>query len=168
MLSNIQFYKPNSSNKGIAVSLSFNPADSGIYVSFIKQFSWNMQKKTGSFKENRNNPKAKKNIKFNDTEVSGIIRAIEKEEKWSTFHKFNNDTGVSISFSPYIKDEVMAGFGLRVSDSKDKENVFSVGFTNDESIKLREWLKLSLRECFSTKVKNEAESETENVTGESF
>jgi hypothetical protein len=147
-LNNIQFYKPNASNKGVAVSVSFNPADSGIYVSFIKQFSWDAAKRIGSFKGNKDNPKAKKNIKFNDIEVSGIIRAIEKEEKWSTFHKFNNDSGVSISFAPYIKDNVMAGFGLRVSESKDKENIFSVGFTNDESIKLREWLKLSLEESF--------------------
>lgn len=147
-LNNIQFYKPNASNKGVAVSVSFNPADSGIYVSFIKQFSWDAAKRIGSFKGNKDNPKAKKNIKFNDIEVAGIIRAIEKEEKWSTFHKFNNDSGVSISFAPYIKDNVMAGFGLRVSESKDKENIFSVGFTNDESIKLREWLKLSLEESF--------------------
>jgi hypothetical protein len=147
-LNNIQFYKPNASNKGVAVSISFNPADSGIYVSFIKQFSWDAAKRIGSFKGNKDNPKAKKNIKFNDIEVAGIIRAIEKEEKWSTFHKFNNDSGVSISFAPYIKDNVMAGFGLRVSESKDKENIFSVGFTNDESIKLREWLKLSLEESF--------------------
>jgi len=117
-------------------------------VSFIKQFSWDAAKRIGSFKGNKDNPKAKKNIKFNDIEVAGIIRAIEKEEKWSTFHKFNNDSGVSISFAPYIKDNVMAGFGLRVSESKDKENIFSVGFTNDESIKLREWLKLSLEESF--------------------
>ena len=147
-LNNIQFYKPNAFNKGVAVSVSFNPADSGIYVSFIKQFSWDTAKRIGSFKGNKDNPKAKKNIKFNDIEVAGIIRAIEKEEKWSTFHKFNNDSGVSISFAPYIKDNVMAGFGLRVSESKDKENIFSVGFTNDESIKLREWLKLSLEESF--------------------
>ena len=64
-LNNIQFYKPNSFNKGVAVSLSFNPQDSGIYVSFIKQFSWDAQRKIGSFKENKENPKAKKNIKFN-------------------------------------------------------------------------------------------------------
>lgn len=153
-LNNIQFYKPNSSNKGVAVSISFNPADSGIYVSFIRQFSWNAEKKIGSFKGNKDNPKAKKNIKFNDIEVSGIIRAIEKEEKWSTFHKFNNESGVSISFAPYIKDNVMSGFGLRISDSKDKENIFSVGFTNDESIKLREWLKLSLEESF--KINNQS------------
>jgi len=153
-LNNIQFYKPNSFNKGVAVSVSFNPADSGIYISFIKQFSWDAQKKIGSFKGNKDNPKAKKNIKFNDIEVSGIIRAIEKEEKWSTFHKFNNESGVSISFAPYIKDEAMAGFGLRVSESKDKENIFSVGFTNDESVKLREWLKLSLEESF--KINNQS------------
>jgi hypothetical protein len=153
-LNNIQFYKPNSFNKGVAVSLSFNPSDSGIYVSFIKQFSWDANKKIGSFKENRENPKAKKNIKFNDIEASGIIRAIEKEEKWSTFHKFNNDSGVSISFAPYIKENVMSGFGLRVSDSKDKENIFSVGFTNDESVKLREWLKLALEETFKVQTQD--------------
>ena len=153
-LNNIQFYKPNASNKGVAVSISFNPSDSGIYVSFIKQFSWDAAKRIGSFKGNKDNPKAKKKIKFNDIDVAGIIRSIEKEEKLSTFHKFNNDSGVSISFAPYIKDNVMAGFGLRVSESKDKDNIFSVGFTNDESVKLREWLKLSLEESF--KVNNQA------------
>jgi len=149
ILNNIQFYKPNSSNKGVAVSIAFNQTDGGIYVSFIKQHSWNAEKKIGSFKGNKDNPSAKKNIKFNDVEVSGIIRAIEKEEKWSTFHKFNNGSGVSIIFAPYIKEGVMSGFGLKVSDTKDKENVFSVGFTNDESVKLREWLKLSLEASFS-------------------
>jgi hypothetical protein len=50
----------------------------------------------------------------------------------------------------------MSGFGLKISDSKDKENVFSVGFTNDEAVKLREWLKLSLEESFkaSSQVSN--------------
>lgn len=158
-LNNIQFYKPNSSNKGMAISISFNPSDAGIYFSFIRQFSWDSNKKIGSFKENRENPKAKKNIKFNDIEISGILRAIEKEEKWTTFHKFNNDSGVSISFAPYIKDEVMSGFGMRVSDSKDKENIFSVGFTNDESIKLREWLKLALEESFKNFSNNNQASE---------
>jgi hypothetical protein len=157
-LNNIQFYKPNSSNKGVAVSLSFNEKDGGVYFSFIKQHSWDAAKKIGSFKGNTENPKAKKNIKFNDVEVSGIIRAIEKEDKWSAYHKFNNDSGVSISFSPYIKENVMSGYGLRIVDSKDKENVFSVGFTNDESIKLREWLKESLKEVFRL----EKEETTEN------
>ena len=147
-LKNIQFYKPTPSNKGIAISISFNQEDSGIYVSFIRQFSWDANKKTGSFKENKENPQAKKNIKFNDTEISGIIRAIEKEESWSTYHKYGNDKGASISFSPYIKNEIMSGFGLRVVDSANKDNAFAVGFTLDESVKLREWLKLCLAECY--------------------
>lgn len=149
-LNNIQFYKPNSSNKGVALSIAFNPKDFGIYFSFIKQHSWNPQKKIGSFKENKDNPKAKKNIKFSDIEISGIIRSIEKEEKWSAYHNFNNETGVSISFSPYIKENVMSGFGMRIVDSRDKENPFSIGFTNDESIKLREWLKAALNHIFTT------------------
>ena len=90
------------------------------------------------------------NIKINDIEAAGIIRSIEKEEKWSAYHKFNENSGVSISFSPYVKENVMSGFGLRIVDSKDKENVFSVGFTNDESVKLREWLKASLNEIFKS------------------
>jgi hypothetical protein len=151
-LNNIQFYKPNASNKGVALSIAFNPKDSGIYFSFIKQHSWNAEKRIGSFKENKDNPKAKKNIKFNDTEISGIIRAIEKEDKWSAYHKFNNDGGVSISFSPYIKDDVMAGFGMRIVDSRDKENPFSIGFTNDESVRLREWLKAALNHLFTLPV----------------
>ena len=149
-INNIQFYKPNSSNKGVAVSVALNPKDAGIYFSFIKQHSWDNVKKIGSFKENKDNPKAKKNIKINDIEAAGIIRSIEKEEKWSAYHKFNENSGVSISFSPYIKENVMSGFGLRIVDSKDKENVFSVGFTNDESVKLREWLKASLNEIFKS------------------
>ena len=44
----------------------------------------------------------------------------------------------------------MSGFGMRISDSKDKENIFSVGFTNDESIKLREWLKLAIQESLKS------------------
>ena len=159
-LNNIQFYKPNSSNKGVAVSASFNPKDSGIYFSFIKQHSWDPVKKIGSFKANKENPKAKKNIKLNDIEAAGIIRAIEKEDKWSAYHKYNESSGVSISFSPYLKENVMSGFGLRIVDSKDKENVFSVGFTNDESVKLREWLKVAIKEGF-TLVKNENQ-QTEN------
>lgn len=149
-INNIQFYKPNSSNKGVAVSVALNPKDAGIYFSFIKQYSWDNVKKIGSFKENKDNLKAKKNIKINDIEAAGIIRSIEKEEKWSAYHKFNENSGVSISFSPYVKENVMSGFGLRIVDSKDKENVFSVGFTNDESVKLREWLKASLNEIFKS------------------
>jgi hypothetical protein len=147
-LKQIQFYKPTPSNKGVAVSISYNPEDYGIYVSFIKQFSWDNEKKTGSFKENKDNAQAKKNIKFNDTEISGIIRAIEKETSWSTYHKFGNEGGASISFSPYIKNDLMAGFGLRVIESANKENIFSVGFTLDEATKLREWLKLCLKKCY--------------------
>jgi hypothetical protein len=158
---NIQFYKPNSSNKGVALSVALNPKDLGVYFSFIKQHSWDPARKIGSFKENKENPKAKKNIKFNDTEISGIIRAIEKEEKWSAFHKFNNESGVSISFSPYIKEEVMAGFGLRIVDSRDKENTFAIGFTNDESIKLREWLKTALNGIFTEEPKDKEVKESE-------
>jgi hypothetical protein len=160
-IKNLQFYKPNSSNKGSAVSISLNPKDMGVYVSFIKQYSWNGQSKTGSFKENKDNPAAKKNIKLNETEVSGLIRAIETNGKWSSFHKFNNEKGSSISFSPYLKDEQMLGFGLKVSDSK--ESSFSIGFTNDESIKLREWLKAALRQCFLNPT-NETVTDSNNGT----
>ena len=156
-IKNLQFYKPNASNKGSAVSISFNPKDSGFYVSFIRQHSWNPETKTGSFKENKNNPSAKKNIKLNDTEVCGIIRAIEKSEKWSSYHKYNNGSGSSISFSPYVKDDQMLGFGLKVSEGKDSS--FSIGFTNDESIKLREWLKSALVQCFNETPEPEDASE---------
>ena len=110
-LNNIQFYKPNASNKGVAVSVSFNPADSGIYVSFIKQFSWDAAKRIGSFKGNKDNPKAKKNIKFNDIEVAGIIRAIEKEEKYLSSIKIE------------INKEKLSLFEIKELSLKELENL---------------------------------------------
>jgi hypothetical protein len=148
MIKQLSFYKPNSKNTGVAVSVNAGAKDGGLYISFIRQFSWNPEKKTGSFKENKDVASAKKNIKFNQFEAGGIIRAIETKDKWSAFHKFGADSGVSIYFSPYEREEVLVGFGLKILDSRDKDNPFSVGFTLDEVICLREYLKEYIRNGF--------------------
>ena len=148
MINSISFYKPNAKNTGVAVSVNAGTKDGSLYISFIRQFSWNPARKTGSFKENKDVQSAKKNVKFNEFEAGGLIRAIESREKWSAFHKFGDESGVSISFAPYERDGVIIGFGLRVSDSRDKDNPFSVGFTLDEAITLREYLKEYLKVAF--------------------
>jgi hypothetical protein len=144
----MNFYKPNSYNTGSAVSFNYNEDDGGVYVSIIKQHSWNAASKTGSFKENRNNPAANKSIKLNDNEISGMIRSIEERTKWSSFHKYNNGSGTSISFGPYEKEGILVGFGLSVIDTKNKENKFGVSFTLDELVKVREYFKYVLFKTF--------------------
>ena len=56
----VQYYKPNSKNTGCAVSFDIGPNQKNkepcVFVRAIKQFSWNQDKRTGSFSENSKNP----------------------------------------------------------------------------------------------------------------
>jgi hypothetical protein len=142
----LSFYKPNSYNKGMACS--FRPGqDGGLYVSFIRQHSWNASTKNGSFKGNMNDPKMKRNMKLSIFEAGGISSAILEKGKWSAFHKFG-EGGASIMFGPYEKDGVFTGFVLRLTDSKDKENAFSIGFTPAEAAVLNCYLLEFVRSSF--------------------
>lgn len=67
----LQFYKPNSKNAGAACGVSFNSKDEAIYLSFIKQTSWNEKEKTGSFKGGE-----KCNVKFSLFETGSMIAVI--------------------------------------------------------------------------------------------
>lgn len=163
----LQFYKPNSRNSGMAVSVKASDKDSGVYFSFIRQSGWNDSTKTGSFKANMDNPKAKKNIKFNATEAAGIIRAIREKGKWTSYHKFQTkgeggaQSGVSIMFSPFEKEGVAVGFGLRITDSREKENPFSVTFTLDESELLSIYLQEYIKNTFLSSKEANKPIETE-------
>jgi hypothetical protein len=161
-LNPLHFYKPNSYNKGIACS--FNEADDGgLYVSFIRQHSWNAATRSGSFKANMNNPKAKKGVKFSVFEAGGLVRSIEGKEKWSSYHKFGDNGGISIQFGPYEKDGTLMGFGLKVVDSKDKDNLFAVGFTLDEAIALKLYLEQYVTNSFYKNKKANPEAQTEET-----
>jgi len=137
----VSYYKPNSQNKGAAAQFQFGAKenDYGMYLSIVKQFSWNNESKRASFSENSKVPSKNKKIKLNNTEASAICRVIESDnEKWSTVHKSESKT-TSISFSHYIKDGNKLGYGLSVNE-KDGES-FMIGFNNDEGYLLKEFLK---------------------------
>jgi hypothetical protein len=157
-LNSLPFYKPNSSNKGIAGSFNLNSEDGAVYLSLIRQASWDAVRKIGSFKGNSENPAAKKNVKFSNTEISGIIRAIEGQIEWSGYHKVGEGKGTSLKFGPYIKKDQTAssGFVFRISESAD--NAFTIGFTHDETVMLREWLKSALSDSFRVEAKVAPES----------
>jgi outer membrane usher protein FimD/PapC len=167
-----QFYKPNSRNTGMAVSIKVSDKDGGLYISMIRQSGWNDKTKTGSFKANMDNPRAKKSIKLNAVEAGGIIRAINERGKWSSFHKFSNgesQSGVSLSFSIFEKEGVNVGFGFRILDSKDKESPFSVSFTMDEAEVLKLYFEEFIKGIFHKKtgeVKVEAEYEAQEQPDE--
>jgi hypothetical protein len=147
----LSFYKPNSYNKGSAIQLQFGlkEDDSGLYVSIIKQASWNNSTKRGSFSENAKDPLKNKKIKLNSTECGAMIRVLnEKIEKWSTVHK-SNDKMTSLLFSNYIKDNVKMGHGLNITE-KGKES-FLIGFNNDESEILKIFLEEYIKFTFEKK-----------------
>lgn len=140
-MKSLSYYKPNSQNKGSAAQFQFaaKEADYGLYLSIVKQFSWDNNSKRGSFSENSKNPSKNKKIKFNATEAAAICRVINSSvDKWSTVHR-NESKTTSISFSHYIKDGNKLGYGMSINE-KDGES-FMIGFNNDEGYLLKEFLK---------------------------
>jgi hypothetical protein len=140
MNKSLSFYKPNSSNRGSAAQFQYGakPLDYGLYLSIVKQFNWNNESKRGSFSENSKDPLKNKKIKLNATEASAICRVIDlKSDKWSTVHKSEYKT-TSISFSHYIKDGIMLGYGMSINE-KDGQS-FMIGLNNDEGYLLKNFL----------------------------
>jgi len=140
-MKSLSYYKPNSQSKGAAAQFQFaaKEADYGLYLSIVKQYSWDNNSKRGSFSENSKNPSKNKKIKFNATEAAAICRVIDSSnDKWSTVHK-NESKTTSISFSHYVKDGVKLGYGMSINE-KDGES-FMIGLNNDEGFLLKEFLK---------------------------
>lgn len=107
----LNFYKPNKSNTGTALSFNVSPPKDqtkgetpDLYVSFVKQAGWNDETKKGSFSENAKNPEKTAALKLNQTEAASIIRAIRQSSKFSTVHAYQGST-TSIMFGPYQKEK---------------------------------------------------------------
>jgi len=144
----IEFYKPQKTGNGTCATFECNssiedPKKAGFYINLLKQHSWDDSSKTGSFKENVNNPEKHKKIKLNDLELCNILYVLESnsEKKFSTVHK-NGDKTTPIFFEPYIKDSAFIGHVLKIDG-------VGIAFNIVESIKLREYLKASLNSLFS-------------------
>jgi hypothetical protein len=144
----IEFYKPQKTGNGTCATFECNTSleddkKNGFYINLLKQHSWNDSTKTGSFKENVNNPEKHKKVKLNDLEICSFIQVIESnsERKFSTVHKSGEKT-TPIFFEPYIKDSAFIGHLLKIDG-------VGIAFNLVETIKLREYLKLSLSNLYS-------------------
>lgn len=144
----IEFYKPQKSGNGTCATFECNTSQedtkkNGFYINLLKQHSWDDSNKTGSFKENVNIPDKHKKIKLNDLEICSFLQVIESDSKrkFSTVHKNGNKT-TPIFFEPYIKDSAFIGHILKIDG-------VGIAFNLVETIKLREYLRLSLSNLYS-------------------
>ena len=157
----ISFYKPNKKNSGAACSLSWNAKESAVYISMIKQHSWNDAKRNGSFKENFNNPNAKLNFKLSIAEVAEIINTIERRTEFSGYHGSPNQI-VKFTFKPgFNPDKTFRGLSFSVTkeskeDSTDKISIL-LGFNNGDLIMIREFLKVCLTKHCENSIKENLE-----------
>lgn len=156
----IQLYKPNSRNTGVCFQMNFDTEDEAMFISMLKQASWDDATKRGSFKANQNDPTKKINAKFTLTEVGAILAAFRRNEELSLFHKVA-DTSVGIKLSPYIRDveipsetlgksqivKKQVGYSLGLSRKKGvgEPERFNIGFTFGEAALLEEALVHGLR-----------------------
>jgi hypothetical protein len=151
----IQFYKPNSKNTGSA--FGFRTGVSGknkvpcVYMTAIKQHSWNDKSKSGSFSANAKDPDKSISVKFNDFELGGFIYAIENYEKFNAFHSFeDNKTGISLN--PYSKNDGSKAFSFSVT--RNSSNKFGMGLEMSEAYTLAQYFKFVLNLVFEEKRKN--------------
>ena len=147
----VEFYKPKTSGNGSSCTFSFNLRDKCMYTSLMKQHSWDSQAKRANFKGNKDNPKAKANVKYNTAEIGGFINAIESNEEYKGYHSSQNQI-IRFSFGPYIVDGVQKGFTYRLQreakdDSTDKVN-FLIGFYPNELRLIKEYLMYVLHKVF--------------------
>jgi hypothetical protein len=145
----LEFYKPQKSGNGACCTLQYtnDPEDNkktGFYINIVKQSSWNESSRTGSFKENVNNPEKHKKIKLNENEIASIINVIESNgsQKFSTVH-VNGQNKTPFFFEPFLRENIFVGYLLKIS-------TLSIAFTLPESINIREYCKASLREIYSS------------------
>jgi len=145
----IQFYKPNSQNTGNAFGFRLGVQGKSdepcIYMTAVKQHSWDSKKRSGSFSANAKNPEKSVSMKFNESELGGFIYAIEKYEKFNAFHSFD-DNSTSISLSPYSKKDGTKAFSFSVS--RNSANKFGMGLEMSEAYLLAEYFKYALKTIF--------------------
>ena len=145
----VQYYKPNSKNTGCAFSFDIGSNQKNnepcIYIRAIKQFSWNNERRTGSFSENAKKPEKSISLKINEIEAGGFINAIENYCDFSAFHSFQ-DNKTSISFKPYTKKDGTKAFSFGIT--RNSANKFGIGVEMSEAYGLLEFLKVFLQELY--------------------
>ena len=145
----VQYYKPNSSNKGCAFSFDIGANNKNqepcVYIRAVKQYSWNDKTRTGWFSENAKDPDKSISIKLNENEIGGFIHAVEKYTEFSAFHSYE-DNKTSISFKPYQKKDGTPAFSFGVT--RNSANKFGIGVEMSEAYNLLEFCKFYLQELY--------------------
>jgi hypothetical protein len=116
-------------------------------MSAISQYSWDSDKKIGSFAGNAKDSEKTVNVKLSEFECGEVISAIKNRYDYSTFHSFDNNN-TTIKFSPWDKDVKISkydpeskGFkeskikvpAFGVSISKGKGSTFKIGMDPGEA-----------------------------------
>jgi len=146
----INFYKPNSKNTGNAfgfrLGIQGKSEEPCLYMTAVKQHSWDSNKKSGSFSGNSKDPEKSVSMKFNESELGGFICAIENYEKFNAFHSFD-DNKTSISLSPYTKNDGTKAFSFSVT--RNSANKFGIGLEMSEAYLLANYFKFVLNKIFT-------------------
>ena len=102
-------YKPNAKNTGAAFTFEATKDNSGkpvLFVSMILQYSWDDQRKTGSFKQNAKNPDKETTIKLTEVEAGEFISSFKTRIPFVGFHKTQDKTTV-IKLTPWDKNRII-------------------------------------------------------------
>lgn len=129
----LKIYKPNKKVTGHAChfELTSTGDGKGVYLNMVKQTGWTNG--NGSFKGGD-----QIKIKFNETEVAGMIDSIESERKLDLFHSSDKTGQTTINFGPYTGK----GHSLAV---RRGDKTFLMGLTYPERRNLKEWLIFALQ-----------------------
>ena len=123
----LQIYKPNKSNTGHAMSINVNRnfkcnrnspkyGEPQLFVSVLKQSSWDTATSTGSFEGSRGDETKEVFVKFNEFEVGQIASSLSRGNEISLFHT-SGDNKTQISFKRNIneyqgKKSIRVAFGI--------------------------------------------------------
>lgn len=131
----LKLYKPNGKKTGHAChfQLTSTGDGKGVYLDMVKQTGWDNATKKGSFKGGD-----QIKIKFNETEIAGMIDSIESDRSLDLFHSSEQTGKTSIKFGPY------ADKGHSLAVSRDGKS-FLMGLTYPERRNLKEWLIFALQ-----------------------
>ena len=169
----IVLYKPNSKNAGSAFTFSSGVnkknGEPTFYISAVAQYSWDEERRIGSFSGNAGNQEKTVNVKFNEFECGEFLSAFKGRYDYSTFHSYEGNT-TTIKLSPWDKsvkvskyDAESKGFkdmqvkvpAFGVSVTKGKGNTFKIALEPGEVEVLSEFLKKFLQTLIDFRIEKQ-------------
>tara|TARA_Y100000004_G_scaffold123469_1_gene138804 strand:- start:879 stop:1469 length:591 start_codon:yes stop_codon:yes gene_type:complete len=170
---NAAIYKPNSKNSGCAFSFRISTQGKSpvFYVNAIQQYSWDNNKKTGSFIKNKDVDDKNVSFKLNDFELGEILSSIKSRVPWNGYHSFNDNTTM-IRFAPWDKPRKIKGkdgaeqsfvspaFGLSVTRNGNQN--YRIALEPGETEVLRLLIEKYFEVVFAAKAKEEENYKNNN------